>query len=133
MTQVEYLHVCDYAFNTEGGKACLIGIFDRLRVTALPMKYAAVAVALKVRGQSGAKLELAFSLRAPGSKKSLPTLKATVSLGPHGQSTFFLNIRNLTFRKYGAHTLTVSTGDEVLATTTVIVEPKGAQTARKTN
>ncbi len=46
MVEVDYMHICDYAFPAQGGKACIIGIFDRIHATSFPTVHPQMSVAI---------------------------------------------------------------------------------------
>jgi hypothetical protein len=50
MAEVEYMHICDYAFPAQGGKPCIIGIFDRIIALAFPVAHALMSVAIHLQG-----------------------------------------------------------------------------------
>ena len=51
MAEVEFMHLCDYAFQAEGGKACIIGIFDGIGAHVFPATHMLMTIAVKFQGQ----------------------------------------------------------------------------------
>ena len=84
MVEVDYMHICDYAFPAQGGKACIIGIFDRIHATSFPTVHPQMFVALQLRGQRGEACELKVELIKPdGDVLASLDAKVAVTLGHH--------------------------------------------------
>jgi hypothetical protein len=118
MLQVEYLHLCDYAFTAEGGKPGIIGIFDNVSAPTFPMKQPYMAVAMQLRGESNRLVPITTELKGP-SGQAVGSLESKVQTGNDGGKFFVLNLINITFPAAGTYTLTVSSLGTALAMTSL--------------
>ena len=118
MLQVEYLHLCDYAFKAEGGKPGIIGIFDNVTAPAFPMKQPYMAVAMQLRGEPNRLTPITMELKGPGGQ-AVGALNAEGHTGNDGGKFVVLNLISITFPEAGMYTLTVSSLGTVLAMTSL--------------
>lgn len=68
MLKVKSLHLCDYAFSTQGGKLSLIGIFDRMLVRSVPAVINPFHVVAVFGSDVDAKVELEAIILNPEDK-----------------------------------------------------------------
>ena len=125
MAEVEYIHICDYAFAAHGGKPCIIGIFDRIEATSLPICQAELCLAIQLRGQRGETCELKVELIKPDGA-SHSTLNGSVSLAGTGGAFVQLVMRDVPFQAAGDYTIRVTENDRLLATKTLMVRRRDA-------
>lgn len=113
MAEIEYLHVCDYAFMADGGKPCIIGIFDNLSAAAFPATHPVMAVAMRLRGTAHEILKLKVDLARPNGDV-LVTMQGEVTLGPDGSAFMQMNIAGAQFPEAGRYVFKVSSGGKNL-------------------
>jgi hypothetical protein len=113
MATIEYLHVCDYAFPAEGGKPCIIGIFDVINAPAFPVMHPHMAIALRLRGTAHEVLPLKIELGRPNGDV-LNTMQATLTVGPDGSAFINVNMINTQFTEAGRYTVRVSSAGQNL-------------------
>ena len=65
MAEVDYMHICDYAFPAQGGKPCIIGIFDRIDATFFPTVHSQMSVAIHLLGRQEEAFQLKVELVKP--------------------------------------------------------------------
>jgi hypothetical protein len=51
VAEVEYMHICDHAFRTDSGKACIIGIFTYIWAPSFPAKHPQMVIAIQFQGK----------------------------------------------------------------------------------
>lgn len=113
MVTIEYLHVCDYAFPAEGGKPCIIGIFDVIYAAAFPAAHPYMAIALRLRGQAHEIVPLKMELTRPNGDV-LVTLQGEVTIAPDGSAFLTMNIINTQFPEAGRYIVKVVSGGQTL-------------------
>ncbi len=120
MADVEYMHICYYAFPAQGGKACIIGIFDRIHATSFPTVHPQMSVAIHLRGQRGEACELKVELIKPDGDV-LATLNAQVAVSSAGSVFVHLHMLSVKFPVPGDYTFRVSADDRLLVTQTLFL------------
>ena len=118
MAEVEYMHICDYAFQAMGGKACIIGIFDRIHTASLPTRHPYMSVAIQLHGHQGEVCELQVELLKPDGD-NLATANARVPLSSEGRAFVHLAMVGVKFPVAGNYTFRITAGDRVLTTQTL--------------
>ncbi|MEE9184428.1 MAG: hypothetical protein V3U39_08095, partial [Acidimicrobiia bacterium] len=81
MAEVEYMHLCDYAFPGQGGKPCVIGIFDRIRTLGFPVTHGHMHLAVQLRGQQNEIVPITIELCRPNGEV-LVKIEGRVSISP---------------------------------------------------
>ena len=128
MAEVEYMHVCDYAFNAEGNKPSMIGVFDRISAGAFPTHHPYMAVAIQFRGQQHEMIPVKVELGRPNGEV-LAKVESQVVAGPEGGAFLVLNMVAVQFPEPGRYTVRVSSAGLTLATHSVRVQKIQAQQA----
>ena len=121
MAEMEYMHVCDYAFFAHGGKPCLIGIFDRINALAFPIHYPFMAVTIQLRGNPHEVVPLKMELGRPNGDV-LMKLEGQAVVEGDGSAFSAFNLVNAQFPDAGRYTVKVSTGGRTLATHSLHVQ-----------
>lgn len=93
--QCTWLVTCEHAFFDQLGRPCLIGIFERLQVAAVP-HVTHLSVLAAVEGQAGERVQIGLDLVLPSGKPLVQVPPRMVQVGPQGQ--FF---QNFTFNGIG--------------------------------
>lgn len=119
-TTIDYMHICDYAFVAEGGKAAIIGIFDKISATTFPTNHPYMAVALKLRDEPHRTLPIKITVARPNGDK-LAELDGAVATGDDGSANVNLNLVNLQFQEPGRYLVKVASKGETLASQSLIL------------
>lgn len=121
---VEYMHICDYAFSAEGGKPCIIGIFDQIRAASFPATQAYMVAAIRLTGTPHESGDVRVELGRPNGD-TLAGLSGHVTITAEGYANLNCNFVTIQFPSEGRYTFKVSSGGKTLATTSIRVQ-KGA-------
>jgi hypothetical protein len=121
MAEVDYMHICDYAFPAEGGKPCIIGIFDRIFAPAFPATHVYMTVAVNVKGQPHEKIPAKLELGRPNGDV-LATLNANAELTGEGAGLMQFALVNVQFPEQGRYTFKLSINGRTLATQSLRVQ-----------
>jgi hypothetical protein len=117
---VEYMHICDYAFTAEGGKACIIGIFDQVRATSFPATQAYMVAAIRLTGTPHESGDVRVEIGRPNGDV-VTGATAHVTITAEGYANLNCNFVTIQFPSEGRYTFKVSTGGKTLATTSIRV------------
>ena len=131
MAEVDYMHICDYAFPAQGGKACIIGIFDRIHVTSFPTLHPQMSVAIHLLGRQGEACQLKVELVKPDGG-ILATLNAQVTFSVAGTAFVHLQMLAIKFPTPGDYTFRVSANDRLLVTQTLLLRRRDAPQQHET-
>jgi hypothetical protein len=113
MAEVEYLHVCDYAFAGQGNKPCVIGIFDRISAPAFPVAHALMAIAIQLRGTPHEIVPIKIELARP-SGDVLVQMEGQVPVSDGGGAFINFNLINTQFPEPGRYVVKVSSAGRTL-------------------
>jgi hypothetical protein len=126
VAECEWLILCDYAFNADRGKLCLIGIFDRIFAGSVPTKHHQAALAFHLLGEPKEALELRFEIVRP-TGATLLSLEAQTQLGDTGVVRGSLGIGDLLLPDYGNYALQLYSNDTLVKTATFTVQQSPTQ------
>jgi hypothetical protein len=115
MATLEYLHVCDLAFAMEGGKQCIIGIFDTIYASAFPVVHPTMSIAARFRGTPNEMLQIKIELARPNGE-ALASMQGSMTLAPDGSMFMQMNIAGAQFPEAGRYTFKISAGGQTLTT-----------------
>ena len=121
MAEVEYMHLCDYAFPGQSGKPCVIGIFDRIRALAFPVTHGHMHLAVQLRGQQNEIVPIKIELCRPNGEV-LVKIEGRVSISPHGGSFTDFILSNIRFPEPGTYTVKVLSAGRPLATQSLYLQ-----------
>lgn len=121
MADVEYMHICDYAFPAEGGKPCIIGIFDRIGAQAFPVSHPFMSIAVQFRSTAREVVHVKIELVRPNGEV-LIGMDGQVIVGESGSAFVNFNLVNTTFPEAGRYTIQVSSGGHSLASQSLQVQ-----------
>lgn len=107
-TKVEFISLCDFALTSQQGKLSLIGLFDRIFVTATPSKYPRFFVVAIVKGEPQEEVDISFQLSAPSGKSILPPRSLSIKLGSNGKSNIITDVSNLVLPEIGTYKIIIS-------------------------
>src|ERR1019366_10275835 len=115
MAEVEYLHVCDSAFMAEGGKHCIIGIFDVIHAMNFPATHPTLTIAARLRGQAHELVPLRIELGQPNGEILGQPVQAEVTIDEGGSAFINMNVVGTQFPEPGRYTVKISSGGRTLA------------------
>jgi hypothetical protein len=118
MAEVEYMHVCDYAFPAEGGKPCIIGIFDRIQAPTFPVAHPFMSIAIQLRGTAHEMIPIKVELGRPNGEV-IVGMEGQVAAGDGGGAFINFNLVNTQFAEAGRYTVKVSSSGRPLASHTL--------------
>lgn len=116
--EVEYMHVCDHAFKSEGGKACIIGIFDQIKSVQFPATHPYMVIAVQLRGQAHEVAPVRLEFGRPNGD-TLAHIDRDVTLGQDGGAFVALTIVAVHIQEPGRYTVKVLSGGRPLATQSI--------------
>ena len=122
MAEVEYMHICDYAFSGEGGKACVIGIFDQLHASDFPTKHPQLWVAVQLQGTPNEVIRgVRIEVRRPNGDVIAALDPPPLTAGSSGRTNLNVAMQGLVFPEQGRYTFKVTLAGRVLSTTSLQV------------
>jgi hypothetical protein len=121
MAAVEYIHICDYAFLADGGKPCVIGIFDTIAGPSFPLAHPQMAIAFKVQGSQHAVIPITIELQRPNGD-TMMSVDGQLALSPEGGAFIDFKLHNLQFPEPGRYVVRVLSAGNALAAQTLRLE-----------
>jgi hypothetical protein len=115
MAEVEFMHLCDYAFQAEGGKACIIGIFDGIGAHTFPATHMLMTIAMQFQGQPHEVAPIKIELVRPNGE-TLAALEGQIAMSAEGVAFIEFKLGNLVFPEPGRYSVNVSSSGRTLAT-----------------
>ena len=119
--QVEYMHLCDYAFQSDRGKPGIIGIFDSITCPSFPSGHPLMCIAVQLRGQAGHVVPIRLVLEAPNGEKLVDLPEQQVTLSPAGSAFINANLMGVPLKSPGRYSVLVMSQGAVLASVTMKV------------
>lgn len=121
MAEVEYIHICDYAFLADGGKPCIIGVFDTIAGPAFPLVHAQMAIAFKIQGAQHAIVPIRIEMTHPNGE-AMMGIDGQVALSAEGAAFIDFKLHNLQFPEPGRYVFRVLSGSRALASQSLRLE-----------
>jgi hypothetical protein len=118
MAEVEYMHICDYAFPGENGKPCVIGIFDWIAGHQFPVTHNQLFIAIQFRGAPNESIrDVRIEIGRPNGDV-LATIPGPPELRTSQDGGAFMNagVNGLTFPEHGRYTIKAIAGGRALHT-----------------
>jgi hypothetical protein len=111
---------CDYAFEDNRGKLCLIGLFHYIHAVSFPAHHPTLFFVVHLVGPPHERADITVEVTAP-SGATLTTLidNATIGLTEDGSANILLNVAGQPLPDPGRYTFTVRNGSRVLRTATL--------------
>jgi hypothetical protein len=123
MVELDYLHICDYAFAGDGGKACVIGIFDQIRSSKFPVTYPIMFLVMSLLAMPNQIIEgLRIEVSRPNGDVLAALDLAAVSVGENSRATLYARLVGLVFQDEGRYTFKVLSRGRTLSTTSLQVQ-----------
>src|SRR5262245_33197227 len=112
-TQVDYLHICDYAFPAQGGKPCIIGIFENITGAQFPLTHAKMCIAVQLRDTPHRPIQFTIEIGRPNGDV-ITSAQGETTAGPEGGAFVNANIIGATFPEPGRYTVKVISQGQTL-------------------
>ena len=120
MATCDWALLCDYAFLDVNRKLCLIGIFDRILVPAVPTTQHQAAIALKLVGEPKEDVQLRLEVVRP-TGEVLARLEGGGQLGDAGTAEIHMGMAGLPLPDFGIYAFNLYIADELVRTLGVTV------------
>jgi len=120
VAECDWAVFCDYAFEDNRGKLCLIGLFQYIHAASFPASHPTLFFVVHLVGAPHERTEITVDVAGPGGR-ILTTLieKANVGLTVDGTANLLLNVSGQPLPDPGRYTFTIRTGSTVLRTATL--------------
>lgn len=130
MARCEWAILCDYAFQDQGGKMCIIGMFDRIMTNAVPASHHQAAVVLRLVGEPQERVRIRIDVVRPNNDL-LGRVEGEGQLADAGTVNLNLGLRGLPLPDFGIYAFNVFVGDQLDKTIglTVTRPPQQPQSA----
>jgi hypothetical protein len=128
-TSIEYMHICDYAFQANG-KHSMIGVFERINSFNFPAAHPYMAVAIKLRDQAHRKFQVSVMVAKPNGDK-IAELQAEIATTDDGSAYMDVNLINLQFPEPGRYLVKVLSAGETLISQSLVVAKMAAPSVQK--
>ena len=121
-----WIHLTDFAVVDSMGKAILVGVFDRIYATRVPVAHPICFLALELDGPPGLKTQLRLQIQRPGGLGGIMDLPVVCEFGTEGRANFMIRLDQLQLPDYGSYRILVSGGPDVIKTSglSVLAPPK---------
>lgn len=114
--KTELMVLCDYASIAKDGKLSINGIFDEVRVTALPGGLARAFAVATVSGTPDTSYTLTFKLEQKN-KATLPPHNIEVRTGTNGRNNIVVEFLGMSFPKEGDYEIKMYHGNDEIGST----------------
>lgn len=129
MLTVEYMHICDYAFQAQGGKPSIVGIFDNINAGQFPAAHPLMCIAIQFVGPAHSPAKVRVELGRPNGDV-IAGIDADIAMSAEGQAFVNLNLMGVQFPEAGRYTVKVSSQGQTLASKSLLLKvvrpPQGA-------
>jgi uncharacterized protein DUF6941 len=113
MAYVDYMHVCDYAFPAEGGKPCIIGIFNFIWAPSFPANQPVMCVVATFQGRAQEVIPFSIEIVSPNGDV-IARKDGTATASDDGGAFVSVNMVNLCIPEEGRYCVRVLSGGRVL-------------------
>jgi hypothetical protein len=125
MAEVAWALICDYAFLDQGGKACLIGVFDKVVAKSVPATHHQAAIVVQLRGEPGEDFRVRVELVRP-TGGVLHQVGGPGKLNANGAMGVQLTLANVQLPDWGRYACNVYLDDTLSHTVDFRVDPMPA-------
>lgn len=119
MVTIEYMHICDYAFTTDDGKPCIIGVVDDINARGFPMRHPVLSIAIRFRAQAGKVFPVTVEFGRQNGEVLGAMEHRNVTIGSDGVAFVHLTMVNTPFPEPGRYAFKVSSNRQTLATQSI--------------
>lgn len=120
MAECEWAILCDYSFRDQGGKVCMIGVFDKILTNAVPATHHQAAMVLRFVGEPKEKINFRLEIIRP-TGGLLGKLEGGGELGETGTAEINLNLGSLPIPDLGTYAFQLYLNDQMSKATTFVV------------
>lgn len=105
---LDYMHLCDYAFAVNGGKAGVIGIFSQTNLPAFPFVLPQMYFVAHLRGIPGQVLSIRLIIDTPLGERLVDIVDEELLIGRNGVAFFNICMIDTHFARAGCYSVTLS-------------------------
>lgn len=120
---VEYMHVCDYAFVGDAGKPGFIGIFENINAQTVPIAIT-MHLGIKLVGNANEAFHVRIQIGRPNGNV-LSEINAQGAVNAEATAFLCIGINGAQFPDYGRYTVRVLSGAETLVSQSLRVQRVG--------
>jgi hypothetical protein len=102
MAECSWVLLCDYAFLDQGGKPCLVGVFDSIYAKGVPTTHHQCALVVQLTGMPGEKVRVRVEIVRP-TGGVLAQVEAPAELSSRGSAGLQLGMANLQIPDFGRY------------------------------
>jgi hypothetical protein len=113
MADVEYMHICDYAFPGQANKPCIIGVFDRITAPSFPAGHPFMSVAIQLRGTAHELVPIKMELGRPNGEV-IVGMEGQIAVNEAGGAFINFNLINTQFPEAGRYVVKISSAGKTL-------------------
>lgn len=110
MAECEWIILCDYAFAAQNGKLGMIGVFDLIGATSVPVTHNRASIAFSVLGEPGEQGTLKLKIIGP-SGQIVAGIEQGYTLPESGSARGSYEMQNLTLPEFGRYAIEIDVGD----------------------
>jgi hypothetical protein len=121
MATVDYMHICDYAFLTQGGKPSMIGLFEGITAATFPAAHPHMSVAFHFLDAPHAVINYVLEIGRPNGEV-LSRAEQRAHAGSSGGAFVSVDLVGLPFPEAGRYVFKVVLGGRTLASRSLHVE-----------
>lgn len=118
---VDYMHICDYAFIGEAGKAGVIGIFETINTLTVPTSLT-MHLAIKLIGNANEAFKIKIAVQKPSGENLTGDLGAEGAVNPDGTVVICVGLNGVQFPDFGRYTVKVSSEARTLVSQSLRVQ-----------
>jgi len=122
MADCEWAILCDYTFKDQGGKICVIGIFERIHAAAVPATHHQTGIVLRIVGEPRETVQFRIEIIRP-TGGILGKIEGAGDLSDTGTAQMNMNLGALSLPDFGTYAFQVYIGDQVSKQATFLVVP----------
>src|SRR2546425_5071704 len=130
MATVEYMHICDYAFVDQGGKPCIIGVYESIGASAFPATHPQLFLAVQFRGTAHEMICFTVEIGRPNGDVLWRSPEASPNASAEGGAFLAMNIVGTQFPEAGRYVVKVLSAGQTLASQSLrlnLIQQAGSQ------
>lgn len=124
MPNLEWALRCDYAFFDGQGKACLIGLFNRIWADSFPATHSLLFVVSNWIGDANETFSQHTRIMAPDGSQVAESRVPEVTASPAGGAGIITRFANITFPEPGDYRIELLANDIVAGSVGLILAPR---------
>ena len=130
---IDLLVVCDLAQITQDGKLSILGIFGRVAVNRLPMRYPRFFLVGILSGEPNSKHSLKFTITNPNGENVIREFEMMTKFGYDGKANVINDMTGTVFSMLGLYTVTLMIDRKIHRSTSFLVTKSNKSALQKGN